>query len=465
MIPLTAYASQSVGVLGLGKSGLSAARALKAGGATVFCWDDDEGRREAAVAEGLALADLRRPREAGALDLLITSPGIPHLYPEPHPAVLAAWRVGVPVDNDISLFFQALADPDREGADEGEVKVICVTGSNGKSTTTALIHHLLVAAGRHAQMGGNIGRGVLDLDNPGPGEVVVLELSSYQLELARTLAPDLAVFLNLSPDHLGRHGGLGGYFAAKKRLFEQGAPDRAIIGVDTVEGKFLANTIGPEAITVATTEKLRGEGWSVFMSKNHLTEWRGGKQMAAIDMREAPALVGTHNHQNACAAYAACRAVGVAPRRLEAGLASFPGLAHRLERIATIDEITFVNDSKATNADAAEKALLSYQNIRWILGGQAKEGGITALTGLFDRVKKAYLIGECAPEFSATLNGTPHENCGDLACAVARARAEAEPGDTVLLAPAAASWDQFASFEARGEAFRALIIPQPEAET
>ncbi|MBY8974981.1 UDP-N-acetylmuramoyl-L-alanine--D-glutamate ligase [Rhodobacteraceae bacterium NNCM2] len=459
MIPLLSYAGAVVGVLGLGKSGLSAARALKAGGATVFCWDDSEPAREAALAEGFEVADLRRPREAATLSTLIVSPGIPHHYPEPHPAVIAAWEAGVAVDNDVSLFFQAMADPEREGADEGMPKIICVTGSNGKSTTTALIHHLLKEAGRQTQMGGNIGRGVLDLDNPVGGEVVVLELSSYQIELARSLAPDVAVFLNLSPDHLGRHGGIGGYFAAKKRLFEQGGPERSVIGVDGTEGQFLANTIGPEAIRIAVTQKLRGEGWSVFMNKNHLTEWRGGKQMAAIDLREAPALIGAHNHQNACAAYAACRAVGVAPRRLEAGLATFPGLAHRLERLGEAEGVAYVNDSKATNADAAEKALLSFDNIRWILGGQAKEGGITPLTGLFDRVSKAYLIGECAAEFAATLDGTDHEICGDLETAVARARAEARPGDTVLLAPAAASWDQFASFEARGDAFRALIAP------
>lgn len=420
------------------------------------------GAREGAAAEGFEIADLTRPREAETISMLIVSPGIPHHYPEPHSAVIAAWNAGTAIDNDVSLFFQAMADPEREGADEGQPKIICVTGSNGKSTTTALIHHLLQAAGRHSQMGGNIGRGVLDLDNPGPGEVVVLELSSYQIELARSLAPDVAVFLNLSPDHLGRHGGIGGYFAAKKRLFEQGGPEKSIIGVDGTEGRFLANAIGPEAIRIATTAKLRGDGWSVFMNKNHLTEWRGGKQMAAIDLRTASALIGSHNHQNACAAYAACRAVGVAPRRLEAGLATFPGLAHRLERLGVAGGVTYVNDSKATNADAAEKALLSFERIRWILGGQAKEGGIAPLEPLFGRIAKAYLIGEAASGFAETLAGTDHEICGDLATAVARAQSEAEPGDTVLLAPAAASWDQFTSFEARGEAFRVLIAPYLE---
>lgn len=455
MIPLTAYAGRTVGVLGLGESGLAAARALRAAGAVAVCWDDGADRREAAAE--FEIADLTRPRRGGALDLLIVSPGIPHHYPAPHKAVEAAWEAGVPVDNDVGLFFQAMADPDRPGADEGDPKIVCVTGSNGKSTTTALIRHLLTGAGRQVQMGGNIGRGVLDLDNPGPGEVVVLELSSYQIEPARRLAPDVAVFLNLSPDHLDRHGGLGGYFAAKKRLFEYGCPERAVIGVDGAEGRFLANAVGPEAVQIACGRKLRGEGWSVFMNKGFLTEWRGGRQMAAIDMRACPALIGAHNRQNACAAYAAARAVGAPPRKLEAGLADFPGLAHRLERLAKIDGVAFVNDSKATNADAAEKALLSFDRIRWILGGRAKEGGIATLAPLFDRVAKAYLIGECADAFAQTLGATPHEICGDLAAATARARAEAEPGDTVLLAPAAASWDQFANFEARGDAFRAIV--------
>ncbi|MEM9736308.1 MAG: UDP-N-acetylmuramoyl-L-alanine--D-glutamate ligase [Pseudomonadota bacterium] len=461
MIPLTLYAGRNVGVLGLGRSGLSAARALKAGGATVFAWDDGEPARAAAAAEGLTIADLSRPREAAVLELLVVSPGIAHHYPEPHGAVAQAWEHGVPVDNDVSLFFQALADPDRKGADETPPRTLCITGSNGKSTTTALIHHLLLEAGRLSQMGGNIGRGVLDLDPPEPGEALVLELSSYQIELARTLAPDIAVFLNLSADHLERHGGMGGYFAAKKRLFEMGGPERAIIGVDGPEGRFLANTL-PEAITISTTKRLRGEGWSVFMNKNHLTEWRAGRQMAAVDLRVCPGLIGAHNHQNACAAYAAVRALGLSPRLIEKGLASFPGLAHRMERLGRARGVTFVNDSKATNADAAEKALQSFERIRWIAGGQAKAGGIAPLAPLFPRLAKAYLIGESAAEFAATLTAFPHEICHDLATATARATAEAEAGDTVLLAPAAASWDQFQSFEHRGEAFRTLVTPHLE---
>ncbi|MEM8755649.1 MAG: Mur ligase family protein, partial [Pseudomonadota bacterium] len=214
MIVVRGYEGRRVGVLGLGRSGVAAARALAAGEAIPVCWDDGEAAREAAAAEGFAVEDLTKPRAWEEAPLLVVSPGVPHLYPEPHPAISAAQAAGALVDNDVGLFFRALA---MTGA---EVKVVCVTGSNGKSTTTALIDHALGAAGRPRQMGGNIGRGVLDLDPPADGEVVALELSSYQLDLARALAPDVAVFLNLSPDHLDRHGGLGGYFAAKRRLFE-----------------------------------------------------------------------------------------------------------------------------------------------------------------------------------------------------------------------------------------------------
>ena len=460
MIPIRAYTGQRVGVLGLGRSGLVAARALRAGGAEPVCWDDDDAARETAAGEGFEIGDLSREREAASMARLIVSPGIPHLYPRPHRAVAQALAAGVPVDNDVGLFFQALlaADPEDFDEDGSPFKVIAVTGSNGKSTTTALIHHILKAAGRRTQMGGNIGRGVLDLDPPEPGEIVVVELSSYQIELARTLAPDVAVFLNLSPDHLERHGGIGGYFAAKQRLFEAGAPERSVIGIDEAEGRYLAGR-AEQSITVSVETRLRGQGWSVFMHKSHLTEWRRGKQMAAIDLRPALALKGAHNHQNACAAYAACRAAGLGPRQIEGGLPSFPGLAHRMERVGEAAGIVFINDSKATNADAAEKALLAFENIRWIAGGRPKEGGIELLRPLFGKIAKAYLIGEAEAEFAATLGGTPHARCGTLAEAVSAARADARPGDVILLSPACASFDQFASFEARGEAFRELVAP------
>ena len=460
MIPVSAYRGQRVAVLGLGRSGLSAARALLAGGAQVIGWDDGEAARDAAGPD-IDLADLARPGALDGVAALIVSPGIAHLYPQPHPAVRAAWDAGVPVDNDIGLFFRSLASGDWDGFDSPP-RVVAVTGSNGKSTTSALIHHVLRAAGRPAQLAGNIGRGVLDIDPPENGETIVLELSSYQTELARALTPDIAVFTNLSPDHLDRHAGIGGYFAAKRRLFAEGGPDRAVIGVDEDEGACLANQLSQglgddQVIRVSVARKLAGPGWSVFARKGFLSEYRKGRQVGSVDLRALASLPGAHNHQNACAAWAALRCLGLGPRQIERGFAGFPGLAHRSQFIGERDGVRFVNDSKATNADAAAKALAAFPAIRWIAGGQGKDGGLEALRPQLGHVAKAYLIGENAAEIAAFLGDTPHEICTTLDRAVARAAAEAQKGDTVLLAPAAASFDQFRDFEARGKAFAALV--------
>lgn len=456
MIPVKGYSGKRVGVLGLGRTGLATAAALQAGGATPVCWDDNPASRALAEVEGFEVEDISRPREAATLDLLITSPGIPHLYPEAHKAVQAAWDAGVQVDNDIGLFFQSFASDDWGGFDRYP-KVVCITGSNGKSTTSALLHHILQHAHRPSQLGGNIGKAVLSLDPAADGEVAVIELSSYQTDLARTLQPDIAIFLNLSPDHLDRHGGIGGYFAAKKRLFTQGLPERAIIGVDEPEGRFLSNVIreGDNVIEISTARQLKGLGWSVFARKGFLVEWRKGRQMASIDMRQMDGLPGAHNQQNACAAYAACRHLGLAPKVIEAAMASYGGLRHRCQQVGEAEGVKFINNSKATNADSAAKALQAFDNILWIAGGQAKVGGIEGLD--FSTVKKAYLIGEAAEEFATQLGETPHVISGTLEAAVASAKAEASPGDTILLAPACASFDQFESFEERGEVFEALV--------
>ncbi len=317
----------------------------------------------------------------------------------------------MPLDNDIGLFFRSLAVEDWARHDTVP-KVIAVTGSNGKSTTSALIHHILEAEGRPAQLAGNIGRGVLDIDPPEDGGIVVLELSSYQIELARALTPDVAVFTNLTPDHLDRHGGLGGYFAAKRRLFVEGGPDHAVVGVDEPEGRFLADRLAEGAddtrlIRISSGRKLGPTGWSVFARKGFLAEFRRGRQVASVDLREIPGLPGAHNHQNACAAYAALRAVGLSPRAIEAGLRSFAGLPHRSQRVAEIGGVIFVNDSKATNADSAAKALQAFDRIHWIAGGLGKEGGITGLAPHFGRVARAYLIGHSARDFALQLGETP----------------------------------------------------------
>jgi UDP-N-acetylmuramoylalanine--D-glutamate ligase len=461
MIPVVGYQGRKVAVLGLGRSGLATARALEAGGAEALLWDDSPESRAKAEAEGFVLTDLSRQGALDGVALLVTSPGIAHLYPAPHRIIGRALEAGIPVDNDIGLFFRSYSTKDWDGFDVIP-RVVTITGSNGKSTTTALIHHILDMAGRPVQMAGNIGRGVLDLDPAVDGEVVVLELSSYQTELARALTPDVAVFTNLSPDHLDRHNGMGGYFAAKRRLFSEGGPDRAVVGVDEVEGQFMANQLagGPEddrVIRISSGQKLDGFGWSVFARKGFLSEWRKGRQVASIDLREIKGLPGAHNHQNACAAYAATRALGVGPKEIERAFHSFAGLPHRSQLVGERAGVRFVNDSKATNVDSAAKALQAFGRIRWIAGGMGKEGGIAALAPHLGSVVKAYLIGHSARDFALQIGELPHEICETMERAVARAAEEAEPGDVVLLAPAAASFDQYPNFEKRGEDFTARV--------
>jgi len=457
MIEVQGVSGRRVAVLGLGRSGLSAARALAAGGAHVLAWDDTPAPRDRAASEGIEISDLTRDGALDGVDMLIVSPGIPHLYPAPNRVVAAALALGVPVDNDIGLFFRSLATDGWHRFDTPP-RVIAVTGSNGKSTTSALIHHVLAQAGKPAQLAGNIGRGVLDLDPPGDGGMVVLELSSYQTELARALTPDVAVFTNLSPDHLDRHGGMGGYFAAKRRLFSEGGPDRAVIGVDEAEGRFLAGQLSEapaddRVIRVSSGQKLSGPGWAVFARKGFLAETRKGKQVGAIDLREIKGLPGAHNHQNACAAYAACRAAGLSPRVIERGFHSFKGLPHRSQLVAETGGVRIVNDSKATNVDAALKALTAFPRIRWICGGLQKEGGLATLAPALPHVVKAYVIGREAAQFALGLDGVEAAVCTTMSAAVGAAMAEAQPGEVILLAPAAASFDQYDNFERRGDDF------------
>lgn len=461
MIPVWGVEGSRVVVLGLGRSGVSAAKALEAGGAVALCWDDSEAAREAAETAGLTLHDLSRREAWSGVARLIVSPGIPHLYPAPNRWVADAIAAGVPVDNDIGLFFRSLAVPEWDRF-EVAPKVIAITGSNGKSTTAALTHHALSGMGRGSQLAGNIGRGVLDIDPPGDGDVVVLELSSYQTELARALTPDVAVFTNLSADHLDRHGGMGGYFAAKRRLFAEGGPDRAVVGIDEVEGRFLANQLAEGAsddrvIRVSVAEKLDGPGWNVFVRKGFLSEYRKGRQVASIDLRKMKGLPGVHNHQNAAAAYAALRALGQPPKTIEAAFHDFTGLPHRSQLVGEKDGVRFVNDSKATNVDAATKALQAFDRIRWIVGGQMKDGGLEGLVPYLGTVAKAYVIGRHAADTALMLGTCPHVVSGTMEKAVSQAVAEAEPGDTVLLAPAAASFDQYDNFEKRGEDFIAEV--------
>lgn len=461
MITATGYKGQAVAVLGLSRSGLAVIRALEAGGAYPIGWDDSPIACAAGEASGAEIRDLSKHGALADIAALIVSPGIPHLYPAPHPIIEAAWAAGVPVDNDIGLFFRSFANEGFEDLAKPP-RIIAVTGSNGKSTTSALIHHIITHAGHPAQLAGNIGLGVFDIEEAHSGEVIVLELSSYQTELARALTPDVAVFTNLSPDHLDRHGGQGGYFAAKRRLFAEGGPDRAVIGVDEPEGRYLANQLAGSAddtslITVSAGRKLAGNGWTVTAKKGFLAEWRRGKQMASCDLRQIKSLPGSHNHQNACAAWAACRAINIAPRVIAAALASYPGLPHRSQHIASADGVDYVNDSKATNVDAAAHALAAFGKIRWICGGLQKEGGLAGLAPHLGNVAKAYVIGREAAQFALGLGDVESAICTDMATAVTMAMDDAQPGETVLLAPAAASFDQYDNFEQRGDDFAALV--------
>ena len=458
MIPVRGYKGCFVGVLGLGKTGISTATALKLGGAFPLSWDDDPSKREAADCADIEIFNLNYDDVLDKITVLIVSPGIPHLFPKPHPIVIKALKKGIVVDNDISLFFRSFAN---EGWSEFQVvpKVICVTGSNGKSTTTALIAHILLKNRFPVEFGGNIGTPVLSLQPGIEREVKVLEISSYQAELARTLQPDLAVFLNFSTDHFDRHGGHGGYFAAKSRLFTMGSPDKCIIGVDETEGLYLANVMREElhsaepVISFSVETVLKGKNWNISVNKSFLAEWRNGKQVASVDLRERGNLVGKHNQQNVCAAYACCRALGLSPKKIEQALQTFKGLPHRAQILGTKKGVLFVNDSKATNPASAAKSLNTFKNIQWIVGGKEKEVGIEALMPINKEVKGIYLIGSSENSFSIKLGQRKHRRCHSLKKALEFAFQDASPGDTILLAPACASFDQFESFEERGNKF------------
>ncbi|MDB5471598.1 MAG: murD [Caulobacter sp.] len=466
MIPVPGFEGRTVAVFGLGRTGLTAARALIAGGASVALWDENPKGREAAEAEGLPLVDLEKA-DWSEFAALMLSPGVPLTHPVPHWTVTRAQANGVEVLGDIELFARAVnAAPAHK-----RPRIVAITGTNGKSTTTALIGHILRSAGRDARIGGNIGFGVLGLPDMHGGAVYVLELSSYQLDLTSSLKPDASVLLNLSPDHLDRHGGMEGYVAAKKRiLLNQGKGDTAVIGVDDAWCQRICTEItAANRRTIRPISAGKAMGRGVYVLSGVLYDATGDRTLEVADLTMARSLPGKHNWQNAAAAYAACLALGLSSDDTANGLMTFPGLAHRMETVAKLGRVRFVNDSKATNADAARQALSSYPKVYWIAGGRAKEGGIEALADLFPRIEKAYLIGEAEQAFAETLEGKAQVvRCGGMEAAVAAAYADAQGSEDeaiVLLSPATASFDQYADFEARGEAFRAAVLAlnQPAA--
>jgi UDP-N-acetylmuramoylalanine--D-glutamate ligase len=458
MIPVRGFEGRKVAVFGLARTGLAAARALLAGGADVAVWDEKAEALDAAAAEGLPVEDLSKADWSGYAAVML-SPGVPLTHPKPHWTVERAKAAGVEILGDVELFARTV----NEAPEHRRPKVVAVTGTNGKSTTTALIGHICRVAGRDTRVGGNIGYGVLGLDDMHGGSVYVLELSSYQLDLTSSLKADAAVILNISPDHLDRHGDMEGYVAAKRRiLLNQGKGDTAVIGVDDPWGQRICTEItaaNRRSIVPISASKAMGRG--VYALQGLLYDATGERAAEVADLLRARSLPGRHNWQNAAAAYAAVRGIGISPEDAAEGLMSFPGLAHRMETVGQVGRVRFINDSKATNSDAARQALSSYPKVYWIAGGQPKAGGIEDLRDLFPRIERAYLVGEAVPEFARTLKGeADYVECGTIAAATARAYADAAASGQdaiVLLSPACASFDQFADFEQRGEAFRAAV--------
>ncbi len=455
MIDLSFFAGLPVAVLGLGKSGLAAARALHASGAEVWAWDDSEDQRAKAREAEIPLVDLNQVNWQ-EITSLILSPGIPHSFPQPHPIVAAAKRHNVEIIGDIELLARAQRDAQYLG----------ITGTNGKSTTTALIGHILKLSARRTEVGGNLGTPVLTLEPLENDGYYVLEMSSYQLELTLSITFDVAVLLNITPDHLDRHGGFEGYVKAKRQIFHrQTKPRTAVIGVDDETCRGIhAELKAADDQTVVAISGERAVPGGIYVENGVLIDDSDGKRIPCIDLKEVASLPGSHNGQNAAAAYAACKAVGVDPAVICACLRSFPGLAHRQQIVAVIDGVPYINDSKATNADAAAKALVCYDRILWIAGGRAKEGGLEGLEPYFGHIAHAFLIGEAAEDFARVLEGTvPVSLSGTIAQAVTAARDAASrlPGSVVLLSPACASFDQFPNFEKRGEAFVAAVEALP----
>jgi len=459
VIAVRAYKDRKVGVFGLGGSGLATARALMAGGADVVAWDDSDVQRALAMDAGVDVQDFNAMSLDG-MAALVLAPGIPLTHPTPHLVVQRAQSAGVPVLGDVELFQHEVRSL------KSDAKIVAITGTNGKSTTTALIGHMINANGCRAEVGGNIGKPVFDLEAPRSDTVYVVEVSSYQIDLAPTLRPDIAVLLNITPDHIDRHGTLERYAAVKARLFEhQIEGDTAVIVIDDELSAEVCTSVSARRtveLVPVSVEKSLGRG--VCVLDGVLYDSRSGKTERVGDLKELKRLAGAHNWQNAAAAFAVGRTLGFAPERIFAAFRSFPGLAHRMEIVAEKAGVLFVNDSKATNAEAAAKALGSYDDIFWIAGGVAKAGGIDDLTPWFSHISHAYLIGEAAGQFGETLKG--HVETSDLqqldaavASAVQAAIHAAQEGrhPVVLLSPACASFDQFKNFEIRGDAFRDMV--------
>ena len=460
MIPVTSFAGKTVAVFGLGGSGLASCHALRAGGAEVIAGDDGAERLAEAAKAGFITADLRTVSWTN-FAALVLAPGVPLTHPTPHWSVMKAREAGLEVIGDIELFCR---ERKRHAPD---APFVAITGTNGKSTTTALIAHLMQVAGYDTQMGGNIGTAILSLEPPRMGRVHVIEMSSYQIDLTPSLDPTVGILINISEDHIDRHGTLENYAAVKERLVEgvqlQGS---AIVGVDDSFSRAIADRLDHARKRVVRISVKGPLADGIYVEHDMIVRAERGVRSEIAAIAGIGSLRGLHNAQNAACAAATALALGISRDLLQQGLRSFPGLAHRMEQVGRIGDVLFVNDSKGTNADAAAHALSSFADIFWIAGGKPKAGGITGLTGYFPRIRKAYLIGEAAAEFAGTLGEqVPHAMSGTLDAAIAQAAADAEASGlkdaVVLLSPACASFDQYRNFEIRGNRFRDLVTALP----
>jgi UDP-N-acetylmuramoylalanine--D-glutamate ligase len=457
MISITTFARKKIAVFGLGGSGMASARALIAGGADVIAFDDSAEQVAAAAAAGVATADLRKA-DWSKIAALVLAPGVPLTHPAPHWVVGLARSAAVEVIGDVELFCRER----RKRAPNSPF--VAITGTNGKSTTTALIAHLLNAAGHSAEYGGNIGTAILTLAQPRQGHAHVIECSSYQIDLAPSLDPRIGVLLNISEDHLDRHGSFANYAAVKERLVAGVQPDgAAIVGVDDNWCQAAADRIEQHGLPVVRVSVRRPLPDGLYVEAGNIMRAGGGTARRIAQLGGIGSLRGLHNAQNAACAAAAVLELGLSEAAVQRGLRSFPGLAHRMEQVGRKGTVLFVNDSKATNVDSAAQALACFADIFWIAGGRPKTGGIGALSGFFPRIRKAYLIGESAAEFAATLEGkAAYVIAGTLERAVELAAHDAQESivkePVVLLSPACASFDQYRNFEVRGAAFRELVL-------
>ena len=457
MIPATTFAGQDVAVFGLGRTGISTCRALLAGGARPHAWDDNEGTRDRAEAEGITLTNLNAA-DWSVFSALSLAPGVPLTHPVPHWSVKRAQEAGIEIIGDVEIYCR-----ERKKLCP-EAPFIAITGTNGKSTTTALISHILESAGKDVQMGGNIGIPVLDLDGPAPDRLHVIEMSSYQIDLTPTLYPTVAVLLNLSPDHIDRHGTFENYAAIKARLLANA--ELSVVGIDDAPNRAFAAQVQRQGHALAAISH-DDKTADMHCTAGHLHRKGTDPSSPLADINGVVSLRGSHNDQNAAAAAAVTSFVGVSDGDIAAALRTFPGLPHRMEEVGRLDRTIFINDSKATNADSSSNALASFDSdIYWILGGLAKEGGIAGLRQYFPRIVKAYLIGEASDAFAETLDGVvDYSRCETLDVAIESATADAAQSSAsqpvVLLSPACASFDQFPSFEKRGDAFREQVHAIP----